>query len=174
MHNCTYRWCSETIENHLAGSELSNQNHVTYTRYLFIVSNPWKDSKVNLLRGKKSHGFWLPKYIPAVSCVLSRSVMSDLFDPMDCSLPGSSGHGILQARVLEWVAVPSSRGSSQPRDPPQVSGTAGGFFTLWATREALEMGSRVQTLALTLNCWVVTLVKLLHSLSLSFFSLMTF
>ena len=121
MHNCTYRWCSETIENHLAGSELSNQNHVTYTRYLFIVSNPWKDSKVNLLRGKKSHGFWLPKYIPAVSCVLSRSVMSDLFDPMDCSLPGSSGHGILQARVLEWVAVPSSRGSSQPRDWTCVS-----------------------------------------------------
>ena len=41
-------------------------------------------------------------------------------DPMDCSLPGSSVHGILQARTLEWVAVPFSRGSSQPRDRTQV------------------------------------------------------
>ena len=38
-----------------------------------------------------------------------------LCDPMDCSLPGSSVHGALQARLLEWVALPSSRGSSQPR-----------------------------------------------------------
>ena len=39
-----------------------------------------------------------------------------LCDPMNCSLPGSSVHGVLQARILEWVAMPSSRGSSQPRD----------------------------------------------------------
>ena len=58
-----------------------------------------------------------------------------LCDPMDCSLPGSSVHGILQARILEWVAFPSSRWSSQPRDGIQVSHTAGGFFTVWATRE---------------------------------------
>ena len=52
----------------------------------------------------------------------SHSVVSDSFcDPMDCSLPGSSIHGILQARILEWVAIPSSRGSSQPKDPTQVS-----------------------------------------------------
>ena len=50
--------------------------------------------------------------------------------PMDCSLPGSSLHGILQDRTLEWVAIPFSRGSSQPRDPTQVSCTAGGFFTI--------------------------------------------
>ena len=48
---------------------------------------------------------------------------------MDCSLQGSSVHGILQARVLEWVAMPSSRGSSQPRDWTQVSCAAGRFFT---------------------------------------------
>ena len=47
---------------------------------------------------------------------------------MDCSLPGSSVHGILQARILEWVAIPSSRGSSQPRDQTQVSCIAGRFF----------------------------------------------
>ena len=52
-----------------------------------------------------------------------------LCDPLDCSPPGSSVHGILQARTLEWVAVPFSRGSSQPRDRTQISRVAGGFFT---------------------------------------------
>ena len=56
-----------------------------------------------------------------------------LCDPMDCSLPGSSIHGIFQARVLEWVVMPSSRTSSQPRDQAQVSHITGGFFTTWAT-----------------------------------------
>ena len=50
--------------------------------------------------------------------------------PMDCSLPVSSVHGILQARILEWVAIPFSRGSSQTRDRTQVSSIAGGFFTI--------------------------------------------
>ena len=60
---------------------------------------------------------------------------------MTCSLPGSSVHGILQERTLEWVAVPSSRGSSQLRDRAQASHTAGGFFTVWATREALSFSA---------------------------------
>ena len=47
-------------------------------------------------------------------------------------------HGILQARILEWIVFPFSRGSSQPRDWTQVSHIAGGFFTSWATREAQE------------------------------------
>ena len=65
------------------------------------------------------------------------SLCLTLCDPMDCSLPGSSVHGILQARILEWVAISLSRGSSQPRDWTQISHTAGRFFTIWATREAL-------------------------------------
>ena len=60
-----------------------------------------------------------------------------LCDPMVCSPPGSSVHGILQARILEWVAMPSSRGSSWVKDQTRVSCTAGRFFTIWATREAL-------------------------------------
>ena len=48
-------------------------------------------------------------------------------------------HGILQARILEWVAFPSSRGSSQPRDPTQVSHIAGGFFTSWAMKAKKHM-----------------------------------
>ena len=59
-----------------------------------------------------------------------------LCDPMDCSLPGSSIHGILQARILEWVAISFSRGSSQPRNGTQVFRIAGRLFMIWATREA--------------------------------------
>ena len=59
-------------------------------------------------------------------------------NPMDCSLPGSSIHGIFQARVLEWVAISFSRGSSRPRDWTQVSRIAGRCFTVWATRKALK------------------------------------
>ena len=57
--------------------------------------------------------------------------------PMGCSLPGSSVHGILQARTLEWVSISFSRGSFQPRDwicTSCVSCIAGRFFTLWAVR----------------------------------------
>ena len=57
-------------------------------------------------------------------------------NPMDCIV-----HGILQASILEWVAFPFSRGSSQPRDQTQVSLIAGRFFTSWATREAQEYWS---------------------------------
>ena len=59
-----------------------------------------------------------------------------LWDPM-----GYTVHGILQARILEWVAFPFPKGSSQPRDWTQVSCIAGGFFTSWATRGAQEYWS---------------------------------
>ena len=60
-----------------------------------------------------------------------------LCDPMDCSLPGSSVHGILQARTLKWIAIPFSGGSSWPKDRARVSCSAGRFFIVWATRDAL-------------------------------------
>ena len=58
-----------------------------------------------------------------------------LCDPIDCSPPGSSVHGILQATILEWVVVSFSRVSSPPRDQTPVSCIAGRFFTIWTTRE---------------------------------------
>ena len=61
-----------------------------------------------------------------------------LCNSMDCSPPGSSVHGILQARVLEWVAMPSSRESSQPRDRTRVSWIAGGFFITEPPRKPLH------------------------------------
>ena len=60
-----------------------------------------------------------------------------LCDSKDCRLPDSSIHGILQARIVEWVAIPFSKGSSRPRNLTQVSCIAGRFFTVWATREAI-------------------------------------
>ena len=59
-----------------------------------------------------------------------------LCDPINCSLPGSSVHGIFQARILEWVAIPLPKRSSQHRDWTQVSCITSRFFTVWATREA--------------------------------------
>ena len=72
-------------------------------------------------------------------CVLSHLSCVRLCNTMDCRQPGSSVHGILQARVLEWVALPSSRGSSQPRDRAQIPmspALAGRFFTASATLES--------------------------------------
>ena len=62
-----------------------------------------------------------------------------LCNPMDCSPPGSSVRGISQVRILEWVAISFSKGSSWPRDWTQVSYIAGRFFTIWATGEALRV-----------------------------------
>ena len=73
---------------------------------------------------------------PGVLCSVAQSCPT-LYDPMDCSPPGSSVHGILQARILEWVAMLSSRGSSQPRNRTQVSHIAGGLLTIWVTKPML-------------------------------------
>ena len=69
-----------------------------------------------------------------LSCMLKETCLT-LRKPMDCSPPVSSVQGILQARILEWVATSFSRGSSRPRDRTRVSYIAGRFFTIWGTRE---------------------------------------
>ena len=61
---------------------------------------------------------------------------------LDCSPAGFSVHGILQARILEWVAIPFSRESSWPKDQTQVSHIAGRFFAIWATKEVLNKNIR--------------------------------
>ena len=65
-----------------------------------------------------------------ISVQFSCSVVSSSCDTMDCSLKGSSVRGILQARILGWVAIPFSRGPSQPTDQTQVCFIAGRFFTI--------------------------------------------
>jgi len=104
--------------------------------------------KVNTTLFTSSHIWPPPKMKPPWSSILSLPFISILLctsvkvkvvqscptlcDPMDYTV-----HGILQARILEWVAFPFSRGSSQPRDQTRVSHIAGKFFTSWALREAL-------------------------------------
>ena len=76
---------------------------------------------------------------------------------MDCSPPGSSVHGILQARILEWLVISSSRGSFQPRDWTLVSCITGRFFTIWATKEAPKMSfhqGNIPTRCSINICWM--------------------
>ena len=77
--------------------------------------------------------FWRRKAIIVESGVVQSC--PTLCDPVDCSPPGSSVHGIFQAVVLEWAAISFSRGSSWPRDQTQVSHIVDRCFTIWATRE---------------------------------------
>ena len=87
----------------------------------YLIINLEKGSRLGII----NNAYWSEVAQPCLT----------LCGPMDCSPPGSSVHGIFQARILEWVAISFSRGSSQPRDRTQVSCIAGGFFTIWANRE---------------------------------------
>ena len=89
-----------------------------------ITYSVWTSAKTEL--------FLLPPAAPESSlclCMLVTQSCPTLCDPMDCSPPGSSVHEVFQARILEWIAISFSRGSSGPRDWTQVSYIAGGFFT---------------------------------------------
>ena len=84
-------------------------------------------------------------------------------DPRDCSPPGSSIHGILQVRILEWVAISFSRGSSRSRNQTRVSRIAGGRFNLWATRDRTKSWYNLSRKQWSLKC--VCVCVFVHSLS---------
>ena len=73
-----------------------------------------------------------------------------LCNPMDCSLPGSSVHGIFQAIILEWIAISFSKGSSQPRDWTQVSRIVDRRFTVWAINTKAQSLVKVSSAILDL------------------------
>ena len=104
--------------------KLSGLYHMLYFAVLCLCAIIWPVSRLLT-------PYWKWK------CELVAQLCPTVCDLMDCGLPGSSIHGISQARILEWVAIPFSRGSSWPRDRTQVSCIAGRFFTSWATREAI-------------------------------------
>ena len=83
--------------------------------------------------------------------VLDAQLYMTLHDSMDCSPLGSSVYGILQTRILEWVAIPFSRGSSQSSDWTWVSCIASRFFTVWATRILVYGGPLIHTMWLVFN-----------------------
>ena len=90
--------------------------------------------------GKKRRQVYRPPWLELIATfprlVLVSQLCLTLCDPVDCSSPGSSVHGIYQARILEGVAVPFSRVSSPPRVWTQISCITGRFLTIWATKEA--------------------------------------
>ena len=107
--------------------------------------SPWGRTELNM-----TEATWhtASSLISSVSCnmhitttttTISLQSCLTLCNPTDCSLPGFSVHGILQAKTLEWVAISFFRGSSQPRNQTWVSCIADGFFTVWPTREAPNM-----------------------------------
>ena len=94
----------------------------------------------HLWRGWEERGCTVKMLKGAADDVLVAQLYLILCNPMDYSLPGSSVHGILQSRILEWVAIPFSRGSSLPLDRTQDSCTAGRFFTVWDMRALKSQG----------------------------------
>ena len=128
---CGYRQCS--ARNLTAGKELLREFSQQNTDLMCEV---W--CRILLLSDGESESE------VAQSCLT-------LCDPMDCSLPGSSIHGIFQARVLEWVAISFSRGSSQPRDRTWVSHIVGRCFAIWATTREVMGGTLILILCLWQN-----------------------
>ena len=90
-------------------------------------------------------------YTCMLSCSVTQSCLT-LCNSMDYSPLGSSVHRSFQARILEWVAIPFSRGSSWPRDQTRVSCIAGRFFTTWATGEAKSTTLHCQLSSVTQLC----------------------
>ena len=93
--------------------------------------------KVEFLSSLRNFNCWYISSIVALQTEWSCQSHPILCDPMDYSLPGSSVHGIFQARILEWVTISFSRRSSPPRDWTWVSQIVGRPFTIWATRASL-------------------------------------
>ena len=110
-----------------------------YLLFSFWLHSVWQSLDPSTsLQMVQFHSFLWPSNIPLYICTESESEWKSLScttlcNPMDCIV-----HGILQARILEWVAVPFSRGSSQCRDWTQVSRIAGRFFISWA-RQTVEV-----------------------------------
>ena len=102
--------------------------YLIYNSYHFNIQiTTWKLRNANIFSKLKFHlRRWM---IATQSC-------PTLWDPMDCSLPSSFVHGILQARILKWVAISFSSASSQPRDRTQVSCMASRLFTIWTTKKS--------------------------------------
>ena len=166
------RWeTMETVRDFiLGGSKITADDDCSYEIKRCLLLG--KKALTNLESILKSRGITLPTKVRLVKAMVfpvdmcgceswtikksEREVAQScltLCDPMDCSLPGFSIHGIFQARVLEWGAIAFSRVFSWPRYRTWVSCTAGRCFTLWATREALKKAECQRIDAFELWCW---------------------
>ena len=123
----------ETLVYHLTSSFSLANTYLFYSDTVLLIVSSTQFAIITVFLFFCCFGFSLPGV--KVKLKVTQSCLA-LCDPMVYTV-----HGILQARILEWVAMPCSRGSSQPGDQPQVSRIAGRFFTSWATREAQEYWS---------------------------------
>ena len=111
---------------------------------VWLFTTPWTTA----YQAPPSMGFSRQEYwsgLPLPSPLVAQSCPT-LCDPVECSPQSTSVHGIIQARILEWVAMPSSSGSFQPRDQTQVSHIAGRVFTIWAPRKPTITGVGILSL----------------------------
>ena len=129
-----------------------------------VLSLKKKNLYLNLICSlvKKKKIYW-----PYICCCLVVKLYSTLYDPMDCSLPGSSVHGISQAKILEWVAISSSRGSFQPRDRTHISFNsscmAGGFFTVELPGKLTGSISRFYSVPFFSSCFLLVILLCFES-----------
>ena len=124
-------FCDRKISNNSVTSRKKVHGGRQDEKFIFLI---WGKQILYISKALRSNN---PIYLSQFSVLVTRSCPI-LCDPMDYSPPpGSSVHGILQARILEWVARLFARQSSQLRDWTLVSCIAGRFFTIWATRKDL-------------------------------------
>ena len=121
---------------------LKIKNYQSYYKinfWILTLTSEWYGVKLNFLKCWFVVMYFIRINLSSatiVLCLVAQSCLT-LCNPMDCSPLAPLSMGILQAKILEWVAMPSSKESSQPRGWTQVSCITGGFFTDWATRGAL-------------------------------------
>ena len=127
-------WSQATKDN---GNQMNSENHTSFQpefpgctarrgHPVEAQRSPWVKTEM-WVQGDKNLLSW-------ILVLYSPSHVRHFVTPWTVALQAPLSMGILQARILEWVAMPSSRGSSRPRDQTQVSHIAEGFFTIWATR----------------------------------------
>ena len=138
------RWEGISLDPWPKGGVLPFPGWVTHFAQVILIPEKWKTAAVccgyhgtagllfNFLVFTSSHNLF---YVCWWRCLVTKLCLT-LCDPMDCSLPGSSVHGILQARIMERVTISFSRGSSRSRDRTHVSCIGKWFPYHWATREA--------------------------------------
>ena len=126
-----FKWISTTFNHYLFRNNVFYK--LVFITYVSDIQFRWDSSQQSKhifdLRYQPMHLSWIINFqkcgrhwiVLNTACVLSHFSRVQLCSPMDCRLPGPSVHRILQARILEWIVIPFSRGSSQPRDWTCVS-----------------------------------------------------
>ena len=149
------------INHHIEDEEERNQRQLSVFHLSSLcgqwVHDCWSKYGENRLEVPKGNSVLDMFFGAFVGHVCVWSVVSDSCELVDCSLPGFSVLGILQARIPEWVDISSSRGSSRPRDQTHIFYIAGGFFTRWAIREVPICGAfncKYTTLDLDWRYWI--------------------